>query len=76
MTRTIFILAILAQRREWQRGLVFRSANLNQYAPVDPCRQYSIDSNTAGASGNASGLLAAISAMSTPIRSFRPLAAF
>lgn len=44
---------------------VFRSANLNQYQPVDPCRQSAVDYNTAGAAGDASGLLAAISAISS-----------
>ena len=46
-------------------GTVFRSANLNQFIPVDSCRQYAINYNEAGAASDASGLFAAISAMST-----------
>ena len=50
---------------EFDNNTVFRIANLNQFAPVDPCRQYAVDYNTAGAAGNASGVFAAVSAMST-----------
>jgi hypothetical protein len=75
MARTIFILAILAQEGMAARPCLSKRQP-QPISPVDPCRQYSVDYSTAGAAGNASGLLAAISAMSTPIRSFRPLAAF
>jgi hypothetical protein len=44
---------------------VFRSANVNQFAPVDPCRAYAINYNTAAPTGDASGLFAAISEMAT-----------
>jgi hypothetical protein len=44
---------------------ILRSANLKQFTPVDPCRQYAVDYNTAGATVDAAGLFAAISAMST-----------
>lgn len=47
------------------KNIVLQAASLNQFAPTDPCRQYAVDYNTAGAAGNASGLFAAISAMST-----------
>ena len=49
----------------FDNATVFRSANLNQFAPVDPCRAYAINYNTAAPTGDASGLLAAISAMAT-----------
>jgi hypothetical protein len=49
----------------FDNATVFRAANLNQFAPVDPCRDYAVNYNTAGTAGDASGLFAAISAMST-----------
>jgi hypothetical protein len=49
----------------FDNNTVFRIANLSQFSPVDPCRQYAVDYNAAGAAGNASGLFAAISAMSS-----------
>jgi len=39
---------------------VFRSAHLDKYSPVDPCRTYAANYNFAGATGDESGLLTAI----------------
>ena len=71
---------------------IFRSANLNPFTPTDPCRQYAINYNTAGPTGDTNGLFAAISAMAAsgcvarihvdrtvppnPVKSFRPTAGF
>jgi hypothetical protein len=44
-------------------GTVFRDAQLSRYAPVDPCRQFAIDYNTAGTTVDTNGVYLAISAM-------------
>ena len=42
---------------------LFRSAQTAKYAPVDPCRQFAIDYNTAAPTGDSNGVFQAISAM-------------
>lgn len=44
-------------------GTVFRDAQLPKFAPVDPCRQFAIDYNTAGATVDTNGVFQAISLM-------------
>jgi hypothetical protein len=44
---------------------VFRDAQLAKFIPKDPCRQFAIDYNTAGATVDANGVYQAISAMAT-----------
>lgn len=42
---------------------VFRSANLNIFTPVDPCRAHAINYNAAAPTGDSQGVYAAIAAM-------------
>jgi hypothetical protein len=49
----------------FDNNTVFRAANVDRFAPVDPCRQFAINYNTAGATIDVNGLFLAISAMST-----------
>ena len=45
-------------------GTVFRIANLNHFAPTDPCRAFAINYNAAASSGDVQGLNSAIWAFS------------
>ena len=47
----------------FDNSTVFRDAQLPKFAPVDPCRQFATDYNTAGASVDTNGVYLAISAM-------------
>jgi hypothetical protein len=42
---------------------VFRNAQTTKYSPLDPCRQFAIDYNTAGATVDTNGVFQAIAAM-------------
>ena len=49
----------------FDNSTVFRTANLNQFTPTDPCRAYAINYNTAAPTADASALFSAISAMAS-----------
>jgi hypothetical protein len=49
----------------FDENTIFRAAHLNRYSPVDPCRTFAANYNAAGATGDSTGLLAAITQLAT-----------
>jgi hypothetical protein len=47
----------------FDNSTVFRNAQIDKFSPVDPCRQFAIDYNAGGISGDSGQLLASINSM-------------